>query len=204
MKAVVFPIAILASLTLVTACGGGKSSSSSKKDSTSKPTTAVSYAQKNKDRCITDQKEINKLFDEEKDVIISDGCVDITSKAMMPKFLTDTNLEMRVDFADDFVNKEYNAYAEETYKEKVGIDSGISFDEFKKSFKMTVKYKDKTGKLKFKDNKKQPSYSFELKKPVNAGVYEILYTESFDYILEGEEAGHEYSSTEASYTITVK
>ncbi len=204
MKAVLFPIAILSSLTLVTACGGGKSSSSSKKDSTSKPTTAVSYAQKNKDRCITDQKKINEILEKKKDVIISDGCLSNTSNIDKTIYLTDVGMTMRVDFAEPSSDDEdLNELLEMAYEDDDLSSEGVTLKEFKENAKVSLHISEKSSKIKFKFPPKQPSRDFEVIKPAVAGTYDISATIKVDFKSDEHTSSQSYGNDKA-FTIIVK
>ncbi len=164
MKAVLFPIAILSSLTLVTACGGGKSSSSSKPSSST-------YAQKNKDRCITEQSKINKLFGYKKDVVISDGCLEKTSTEKELTFLTDVGLSMRIDFDESESVIETEGNLESVYKSENIELTGLSLKQFKENAKVSIETAHVENQLKFKKAKNQPSYDIELIAPTTKGTY---------------------------------
>lgn len=173
----IFPITVLLSLTLITACGGSGSSSSG-----SKP-AAVSYAQKNSSVCITDQKKINAIVDPiyKKDVIISDGCLKKGSVDGDFKFLTDVNLSMRVDFDDSQFQKDFNRRLHEEY---IKDSFGLTLDELKKGFSVKIIYKDTTGALSVVQPNESANRDFELKKPVTEGLYDKVA------ILKHEKHGH--------------
>lgn len=182
----VFPLLLISSLTLVTACGGKSSSGSGKAPTTPGVTTetpdttntvAGSYAEQNKDRCITDPIAIKKLYladnlniNAPSDVIISDGCLEKTTNDLSTNFLTDLKNNMRIDLDDTVINTYYEQMASEQYEG--------SLEEFKNTYYIKISYSEPSKSVTFKNFGKNNA-DMEIESIKSHGMYAIVMSIDF-------------------------
>ncbi len=206
----VFPLLLISSLTMVTACGGKSSSGSGKAPTTPGVTTetpdttntvAGSYAEQNKDRCITDPIAIKKLYladnlkiNASSDVIISDGCLEKTSDTFNVNFLTDLKSKMRIDLDDTIIH---------TYYEQLLSEIDIeSLENLKKMYYLKISYSEPTGAITFKDFGKENA-DMEIVSIKSPGKYDILMHINF-YSIKDNILIEDFSFLDKNYVLSVK